>query len=144
MLWLLSLLFSNIYHDTWPNRNKIVRQIHSIIVSFIHSFIHSFTPIFRFDLSLKCVFQIYLLRGYVLLLWHVCCFLLFCLFVRCLFVCLFVCFFKVWWWSLKSRVIADNGGHDPEHPVNEILAIRRYHVIYTIPDRYSVTRFIQV
>ena len=29
--------------------------------------------------------------------------------------------------------IADNGGHDPEHHVNEILAIRRYHVIYTIP-----------
>ena len=29
--------------------------------------------------------------------------------------------------------MADNGGHDPEHPVNEILAIRRYHVIYTIP-----------
>ena len=54
------------------------------------------------------------------------------LFVVCfvLFVCLF---FKVWWRSLKSRVIADNGGHDPEHPVNEILAIRRYHVIYTIP-----------
>ena len=39
----------------------------------------------------------------------------------------------VWWWSLKSRVIADNGGHDPEHPMNEILAIHRYHVIYTIP-----------
>ena len=52
------------------------------------------------------------------------------LFVRCLFVCLFL---KVWWRSLKSRVIADNGGHDPEHPMNEILAIRRYHVIYTIP-----------
>ena len=29
--------------------------------------------------------------------------------------------------------MADNGGHDPEHPVNEILAIRRYHVSYTIP-----------
>ena len=29
--------------------------------------------------------------------------------------------------------IADNGGHDPEHQVNEILAIRRYHVMYTIP-----------
>ena len=52
----------------------------------------------------------------------------------CLFVvCLFVCFLKVWWRSLKPRDIADNGGHDPEHPVNEILAIRRYHVIYTIP-----------
>ena len=51
------------------------------------------------------------------------------------FVYLFVvCFvlFLVWWRSLKSCVIADNGGHDPEHPVNEI-AIRRYHVIYTIP-----------
>ena len=46
---------------------------------------------------------------------------------------LFVCFLKVWWRSLKPRAIADNGGHDPEHPVNEILAIRRYHVIYTIP-----------
>ena len=46
---------------------------------------------------------------------------------------LFVCFLKVWWRSLKFRVIADNGEHDPEHPVNEILAIRRYHVIYTIP-----------
>ena len=53
-----------------------------------------------------------------------------CLFVVCLFVCLFL---KVWWRSLKSRAIADNGGHDPEHPVNEILAIRRYHVIYIIP-----------
>ena len=31
-----------------------------------------------------------------------------------------------------------------EHPVNEILAIRRYHVIHTIPYRLSVTRFIQV
>ena len=51
------------------------------------------------------------------------------MFVRCLF----VCFLKVWCRSLKPRVIADNGGHDPEHPVNEILAIRRYHVIYTIP-----------
>ena len=38
------------------------------------------------------------------------------LFVCSLFVCLFVCFLKVWWRSLKSRVIADNGGHDPEHP----------------------------
>ena len=55
------------------------------------------------------------------------------------FVCLFVvCFLKVWWRSLKSRVIADNGGHDPEHPVNEILAIRRYHVIYTIPYRLEL------
>ena len=72
------------------------------------------------------MFKIYLLLGYVLLSWHVCCFLL--------FVCsLFVLFcFKVWWRSLKSRVIADIGGHDPEYPVND-LAIRRYHVIYTIP-----------
>ena len=31
-----------------------------------------------------------------------------------------------------------------ERPVNEILAIRRYHVIYTIPYRHSVMRFIQV
>ena len=29
-------------------------------------------------------------------------------------------------------------------PVNEILAIRQYHVTYTIPYRHSVTRFIQV
>ena len=56
------------------------------------------------------------------------------LFSLVLFVCsLFVLFFKVWWRSLKSRVIADNRGHDPEHPVHEILAIRQYHVIYTIP-----------
>ena len=53
------------------------------------------------------------------------------LFVYSLFV--LFCFFEVWWRSLKSRVIADSGGHDPEHPVNEILAIRQYHVIYTIP-----------
>ena len=58
-------------------------------------------------------------------------FVLFCLFVRCL--SCFVLFFKVWSRSLKSRVIADTGGHDPEHHVNEILAIRQYHVIYTIP-----------
>ena len=51
----------------------------------------------------------------------------------CLFVVCFVLFFKVWWRSLKSRVIADNSGHDPEHPVNESLATRQYHVIYTIP-----------
>ena len=57
------------------------------------------------------------------------------MFVRCLF----ACFLKVWCRSLKPCVIADNGGHDPEHPVNEILAIRRYHVIYTIP--YTGTQF---
>ena len=62
-------------------------------------------------------------------------FAVFSCFVYLFVVCfvLFVCLFKVWWRSLKSRVIADNDGHDPEHPVNEILAIRRYHVIYTIP-----------
>ena len=54
-----------------------------------------------------------------------------CFFFFCLFVLFW--FFKVWWRSLKFRVIADNSGHDPEHPVNEILAIRQYHVIYTIP-----------
>ena len=57
----------------------------------------------------------------------------FVLFVCSLFVVCFVLFFKVWWRSLKYLVIADNRGHDPEHPVNEILAIRQYHVIYTIP-----------
>ena len=31
-----------------------------------------------------------------------------------------------------------------EHMVNEILAIRRYHVIYTILYRHSATRVIQV
>ena len=31
-----------------------------------------------------------------------------------------------------------------EHPVNEILTIRRYHMINCIPYRHSVTRFIQV
>ena len=31
-----------------------------------------------------------------------------------------------------------------EHPVNEILAICWYHVIYTIPYRHSGMRFIQV
>ena len=51
----------------------------------------------------------------------------------CLFAVCFVLFcFKVWWRSLKSRVIADIGGHDPEYPVND-LAIRRYTVIYTNP-----------
>ena len=31
-----------------------------------------------------------------------------------------------------------------EHPVNEILAIRRYHAIYTFPYKHFVTRFMQV
>ena len=31
-----------------------------------------------------------------------------------------------------------------KHPVNEILAIRRYHVIYTIQHRHLVMQFIQV
>ena len=30
-----------------------------------------------------------------------------------------------------------------QHPVNDILAIRGYHVMYTILYRHSVTRFIQ-
>ena len=31
-----------------------------------------------------------------------------------------------------------------QHPVNEILAFPQYHMIYTMPYRYSVSRFIQV
>ena len=36
--------------------------------------------------------------------------------------------------KLMSQIpfISDDGGHEIEHPVNEILAIRLYHVIYTI------------
>ena len=68
-----------------------IRLYYKFIPFLFHSFIPSFISIFLFYLSLKCMLKMYLLLGYVLLSWHVYCFLFFCLFVRCVFSFLF-CF----------------------------------------------------
>ena len=57
---------------------------------------------------------------------------------------LFVCLLFVLFCFLKSRVIADNSGHDPEHPVNEISHPPIPRDLHYSVHRYSVTRFIQV
>ena len=48
--------------------------------------------------------------------------------------------------SVQPTVATDQTMVDmtAEHPVNEIEAIPWYHVIYTIPCRHTLTRFIQV
>ena len=128
MITLLALSCS--FHDTRPNRNKIVLQIHSIF-SFIHSFIHSFIlSLIYIHLSFSfvtevCVSNIFTARVcgaimicllFSLTLFFRCflfCFVLFC-FVFFSFLFSF-CFYSLMV-KLKPCVIEDDGGHDCRTP----------------------------
>ena len=107
-----------------------VELCHKFIPFLFHSSIRAYIHLSCLFVTDVCVFKILLLLGYVLL-YHICCFLI-CLFG--VWVLVFVCFLfdgEVENFVSYQTVVDMTA----EHPLNEILAIHRYHEIYTIPYR---------